>query len=123
MKKEIEINRKIHVLRKTKGVSQEYMADKLGISQRAYSKIERSETHLTFERITEIASILGYTNWQIIALDENVILGKAPIPNDVVNFVPIELVKRIFDKYDLKIKLLEKELKSANETIASFNKV
>lgn len=117
MKKEIELNNKIRELRKANGFSQEFMADSLKISQRAYSKIECCETQLTFERITQIARILGLTSWQMIALETDVILGNKPLDDDVANFVPIDLVKRLFDEYDAKIKILNEELETANEMI------
>ena len=121
MEKEFIINKKIRELRKAKHLSQEFMAKELGISQKAYSKIECNETHLNFDRITEIARLLDLTNWQIIALDVDVILGKSSIPDDVANYIPIDIVKRLLDKYDAKIKALKKELKIANEAINQLN--
>jgi transcriptional regulator with XRE-family HTH domain len=43
-----------------KKYSQEYVAHKLGISQKAYSKIEAGTTELTVRRLTQIAAILGF---------------------------------------------------------------
>ena len=45
-------------LRLWKGYSQEYMGHRLGISQRAYSKLERGETRLTIERWLKLRQIL-----------------------------------------------------------------
>ena len=39
--------------------SQDYMAHKLGISQRTYSKVERGEIRLTFDRLLQIGEILN----------------------------------------------------------------
>lgn len=52
-------------LRVKKGFTQAFMAQKLSISIRAYSKIERGETQLTLERLYQISSIL---NTSVIAL-------------------------------------------------------
>jgi transcriptional regulator with XRE-family HTH domain len=49
---------KIREIRKDKGYSHEYMAHLLGISQVAYSKIEKNETKLTVDRLFKIAEIL-----------------------------------------------------------------
>jgi len=49
---------KIKVHRLKKKYSQQYMAEKLDISQNAYSKIERGKTDLTVKRMLEIAAIL-----------------------------------------------------------------
>ena len=97
------------------------MADKLNISQKAYSKIECGETQLTYNRITEIAKVMGYNSWQIIALDVGVVLGKMPMPEDIVNYAPIYLVKKLVDNYELKIKLLEEELKIATAALNQLN--
>jgi transcriptional regulator with XRE-family HTH domain len=48
----------MRLYRLQKNFSQEYMAFRLGISQKAYSKIEAGVTKLTVERLSEIATIL-----------------------------------------------------------------
>ena len=50
--------RNIRVIREIKGLSQEYMAMKLHMSQSAYAKIERTETRLTVDRLQNICTIL-----------------------------------------------------------------
>jgi len=45
-------------IRKLKGFSQEYVADKLNISQNLYSKMERGEATITLEKLTEICKVL-----------------------------------------------------------------
>ncbi|WP_121966991.1 helix-turn-helix domain-containing protein [Myroides sp. N17-2] len=49
---------KIKSIRKNSGYSQEYVAEKLGISQKAYSDIESGKTRLKNEVLHEIAKIL-----------------------------------------------------------------
>ena len=49
---------KIKEIRKQKGFSHEYIAHELEISQVAYSKLEKSETKLTVERLYKLAEIL-----------------------------------------------------------------
>jgi transcriptional regulator with XRE-family HTH domain len=53
-----DLSSKIRSLRMHLGYSQEYMALQLGISQRAYSKIETSKTKLTVERMGQICNVL-----------------------------------------------------------------
>lgn len=48
----------IRKIRSEKGISHEAMAFDLGISQTAYTKIEKNETKLTVERLYKIADIL-----------------------------------------------------------------
>ncbi|NEM98357.1 helix-turn-helix domain-containing protein [Pontibacter burrus] len=52
------ITNAIRLHRLSKNYTQEYMAFRLGISQKAYSKLEAGITKLTVERLLEIASIL-----------------------------------------------------------------
>lgn len=53
----MKLGEKIRVLRVNKGYSQEYMANRLEISQNAYSKIERHQTDLTIKRLRQIANV------------------------------------------------------------------
>ena len=48
----------IRTIRKHKGISQEAMACNLGISQTAYTKIEKAETKLTVDKLQKIAEIM-----------------------------------------------------------------
>lgn len=45
-------------IRKQKGYSHEYVAHELGLSQAAYTKLEKNETKLTVERLYKLAEIL-----------------------------------------------------------------
>lgn len=54
----MKINEKIRTLRTCKHLTQENMAEKLGISVNGYSKIENGKTKLTLDRIQEISQIL-----------------------------------------------------------------
>ena len=51
------IGEKIRQIRELKGYSQEYISNKLGVSQRAYSKIERNERRVTIELLEKISVI------------------------------------------------------------------
>ena len=48
----------IEKIREDKGLSQEYMAMKLGISQSTYTKVERGEVNLYVDRLLKIIKIL-----------------------------------------------------------------
>lgn len=47
----------IKKIREDKGLSQEYMAMKLGISQSTYTKVERGEVNLYLDRLLKIIKI------------------------------------------------------------------
>ncbi len=54
-----KVTTRIRKLRLEKGISQENVADELGITHSSYSKIERGETDPNLTRLIEIAKILG----------------------------------------------------------------
>lgn len=54
----MEVIDRIKQIRIEKGISHEAMAYNLGISQTAYTKIEKNETKLTVDRLFKIAEIL-----------------------------------------------------------------
>ena len=51
------IEEKIKSIREAKGFTQEYMAEQLGITQAAYSKIENGQTKLTISKMHDIAQV------------------------------------------------------------------
>jgi transcriptional regulator with XRE-family HTH domain len=50
---------KLRIYREFRNYSQEYIAEKLGITQNAYSRIETNQTRITAERLRQIADILS----------------------------------------------------------------
>ncbi len=62
---------KIQKARKASGLTQEKMAESLGLSQTKYSKIERNESDATIPEIKKIAEKLGVESAKDI-LSENV---------------------------------------------------
>ncbi len=65
----MKIGEKIRMIREMKGISQEAIATNLNISPQAYGKIEREETKLDFQRITDIAKIMNLKAEDIINFD------------------------------------------------------
>jgi transcriptional regulator with XRE-family HTH domain len=53
-----EVGEKIRRIRESKGLSRETVADDLGITHGAYSKIERGESDPNTERLEQVAKIL-----------------------------------------------------------------
>lgn len=53
-----EVSYKLEKIRKLKGYSQEYIANKLGISQNSYGKIERGKTRVNQEKLRAICEVL-----------------------------------------------------------------
>mgnify|MGYP001413830705 CR=1 FL=1 len=54
-----DLPQKIRRLRELQNLSQEYLADRLGISRRTYGKIEAGKTRITTNRLAHIATIFN----------------------------------------------------------------
>src|SRR5690554_4847399 len=65
----IAIEEKIKNFRELKNFTQEYMAEKLGISQAAYSKIESGATKLSYSKIVDIAKVFEVQVEELLAFD------------------------------------------------------
>lgn len=70
MNNKTTIGEKIRLIRTMKGLSQENISQDLGLSQKAYSKIERGETKLTLDMIEKISMVFQME------------------PQDILNFNP-----------------------------------
>lgn len=70
----MEIGYKIKKIRELRNYRQEYMAEKLGISQVSYSRVESGQTKLNLSRLEDIAKILEVNQIFIINFDESYIL-------------------------------------------------
>lgn len=55
----MKINEKIKWIRERSGLSQEDMAEKLGLATSTYSKMEQGRINISLQRLEKIASILG----------------------------------------------------------------
>jgi transcriptional regulator with XRE-family HTH domain len=67
-----DIRERIKKIRVEKGYSQEYMADRLNISQNAYHKLERGHTRIHLQKFIEISKILEIEISELINGPEHV---------------------------------------------------
>ncbi len=61
---------KIRMLREGIGLSQEYVAEKLNITQQAYSKMEKNPQNVTLERLQQLSDVLGVKINNIVGDDD-----------------------------------------------------
>ncbi|RRD90931.1 helix-turn-helix domain-containing protein [Conchiformibius steedae] len=66
----MEIHDKIRFIREQQHITQEEMAEKLNLSASGYSKIERGETKLQFQKLEQIARIFQMNLTDLIGLNE-----------------------------------------------------
>lgn len=83
----MKLHEKINLLRESQNISQEEIADKLGISQSAYSKIERGITTISTDKLLTIAEILGITVGELVETDCQIIIMNHGNKDDSKNFI------------------------------------
>lgn len=66
----MKLHDKIRSVRNQNKLTQEQVAEKLGISTNGYSKIEKGQTKLSIERLQEIANIFDIDIIELINSDE-----------------------------------------------------
>jgi transcriptional regulator with XRE-family HTH domain len=95
-------------LRKKRKYSQQYMADHLGISQMAYSKIESNKTQLNWDKLNRISKILEINIWDLID-DTKAIESEHP---DNLSFnEALDMLKQLLQKHEDEKKILREEIK------------
>lgn len=74
----MEIGNKIKKVRELRNFTQEYVAQKLGITQESYSRIEANRAALTLQRLDKISEVLEVSVFELMSFDEkNVFLFNA----------------------------------------------
>lgn len=104
------IGLKIRQLRELRGFSQEYMASRLSLSQRQYSKIERNEVKIDWNKIVQISDILEITPFNLVAFDDTLIFNNNST-SEKLNYPKklIEQYEKIIEQYERRIEQLEEE--------------
>lgn len=114
-----EVEKKIRNIRELKNLTQDYVAQQLGLTTRAYSKIETGETQLTINRLNEISNVLGVSPQEILGFDKNLIFNNNPTNSRVNNYnaynnTEIDQVKELYERLlaekDKRIQLLEEKV-------------
>ncbi len=116
------VEEKIRGIRELKNFTQEYMAEKLGMTQAGYSKIESGGTKLTYSKIEEISKVLGVQIEELLAFDSQKYFNsfnnvKGNNNGSVTIKVEDGDVKTL---YEDKIKLLEKLLNITEKELKSY---
>lgn len=116
------IEEKIRNMRELKNFTQEYMAEKLGITQAGYSKIESGVTKLTYNKIEEISRVLGVSSEELLAFDSQKYFNsfnnvKGSNNGSVTIQVEDGDIKSL---YEDKIRLLEKLLFNTERELQSY---
>lgn len=116
------VEEKIRNIRELKNLTQEYMAEKLGITQAGYSKLENGSTVLTYAKLIQIAKILEINIEDIIAFDsQKYFNGLSTKTNpDTYNPPIVDNTEFIKGMYEDKIKLLQKLLEKTEAEVQRY---
>ncbi|GAA0875183.1 hypothetical protein GCM10009118_15920 [Wandonia haliotis] len=112
-----EIGSKIRQIRELRGYSQEFIASKLGISQRAYSKIEMNQTKLDWVKVTSIAEVLEVDPMDMISFDDNLIFNNCSQSGKFEKFIN-NMPDKLIEQYELRIKSLNEEISYLRDLLA-----
>ncbi len=109
---------KLKEARKDKGYSHENMATELGISQAAYTNIEKNESKLTVERLLKLSEILEKPTYYFFEATPNNIYYNQPMAANAVGMQQVENLyqdnreanARLTESYETSIKNLKDEV-------------
>ncbi len=71
----LKIGHKIRKLRELKNMTQEHMAQSIGVSQGTYSRMELGETEITYTKLERISEELGMKPEEVIAFNESMVFN------------------------------------------------
>ena len=118
------IGNKIKNIRELKNLTQEFIAEKLDVSQAAYSRMENGETKITDEKLNQIAEILEVKPEDIKAFDSQKYFNSVGNVEGDNNYNGIyisendtELIKKL---YEDKIVLLEELLNQQKKIVQKY---
>ena len=81
----------------------------MGLTTRAYSKIEAGETQLTINRLNEISAILGIDPLEVLGFDDKQIFNNCKQEGNIgINH--INLPDKLIQQYEKTIQVLEDEI-------------
>lgn len=115
----LKIGHKIKKLRELKNLTQEHMANSIGITQGAYCRMELGESEITYSKLEKISEELGMKPEEIIAFNESVVFnvmnnqtGNGLIIN---NGQLLEMEKNLFEQQIILLKEENSHLKKVIE--------
>ncbi len=80
-----KIGSSIRKIREIKGLKQENVAQKLGLTTNGYGKIERGESQINLERLNQIAEIFHVSPNDILDFNENTVYNFENMNNSAPN--------------------------------------
>jgi transcriptional regulator with XRE-family HTH domain len=107
----MEIGTKIKKVRELKNYTQEYMAQKLNVSQSTYSRYEKEDGDITIALLNEISEIFGMKVEDLLSFDEKVVFNNYASNQANQAYVINVISEKERELYEKTIKLLEEKIK------------
>jgi transcriptional regulator with XRE-family HTH domain len=115
--KEKEIGARIKRLREDKNYSQDYLAQKLGITQKAYSKIETNQTRLSVDNLLRISEVLETSINKILDIDGGTVYNNYSTHNGEGIVINKTTSDKIIDLYDRLLKAKDDEIEALKKLL------
>ena len=107
MKKNGAIKQKIYEIRRSKGISQEKIANLIGVALNSYRKLERGKTNLVNEKLWDIANALNVSVKELV-LEDDILTGSS-------------LADMERKRYEAKINSQEEEIATLKQCVTLLN--
>lgn len=119
----MELYEKITDLRKIKRFTQQDMAEKLNMSDNAYSKVEQGKTQISVERLKQIAKALDMEKQDIENFEERLIFNNFENKDSVVNNYIVQNFEKEREAYKSHISDLQKQITTLEKQIEILSKL
>lgn len=84
----MKVNEKIRFLRESNNLTQDEVAEKLGMSTNGYAKIERGESRLSIQKLEQIVEVFNTDILELMSLGEkNIIYFENSESNNSLNII------------------------------------
>ncbi|MBX2948040.1 MAG: helix-turn-helix transcriptional regulator [Crocinitomicaceae bacterium] len=108
---------KIKQIRELKNYTQEHVAAHLGLSNRAYSKIESGETQLTINRLNDISEILEVDPIELLGFDHRQVFNNCTQEGNIgINYIQVS--DKLIEQYERTIASLENQITLLNSMLS-----
>jgi transcriptional regulator with XRE-family HTH domain len=119
----MHIGQKIKKIRELRNLTQEYLANQIGMRQESYSKIETNRHSVTMEKLEKIAETLEVRVSDLMNFDEKKVLLNINENNQqdaqIGYFQEVETLKALYDKMlSQQTQLYDKIIQQQREEIA-----
>lgn len=101
---------KVRQMRHFKGLSQEWVADQLGISPRQYQRIESGQHDLSLQRLEEICQVLEVKPPELLGMDEKYVIDNGSNSGSGQSLTNNDRTEQLLTQYQEQIKQLKEEV-------------